>query len=149
MPLISTATVSRAAPLTTTPLSLVTGAYQVAGADGLTPGGVTWDKKVASSPWVHGDRPVHQRKQQSRGSLKIRVTAANMSALTTAIGTLLDAFYQFEYQVSVTFEGTATFTWRCYAADATVGMADERWMQHNVEVVLMFDRSPTPVAGAV
>ena len=149
MPLITAASITRAAPLNpTTPLSLNDSTYAIVGANGLDPGSVQWDKKVASSPWVHGERPVHQRKRQGRGTLVVRVKGSTTAALMTALGVLLDAFHQFEYQLSVTLD-TEVVTWRCYAADSTVGMTDERWQQKNIEVTFIFDRSPVPIAGVL
>lgn len=148
MSLITSAQVSRAAPLTTSPLSIHSGAYRIVGADGLDPGGIQWERKSAGSPWVHGEYPVHQRKRNSRGAIRVKVTAATQSDLNSAKAALLDAFYQFQYDLTVVIDGQ-TYSWRCFAADATVGMADERWMNKNIEVNLMFDRLPTPLQGPI
>lgn len=148
MSLIDSAVISRAAPLTTTSLQLHSGNYRLLGANGLDPGGVQWDRKLVSSPWVHGEYPAHQKKRNSRGVVKVRITAGSQAALRAAQAELLDAFYQFQYTLTVVIN-SQSYAWTCFAADATIGMTDERWMNLNVEATFMFDRLPTPVQGPI
>lgn len=129
-------------------LDLSSGTYNVEGEEGLGMGAVTWDRKVARSPWVDGGVPVQQHKAMSRGSLNVRVTSSTATALQSALDTLITAFYQSTYEIHIDLD-SIEYAWTCYAADMAMNPLDGRWKNNNVSVLFQFLRDPTPITGPV
>lgn len=130
-------------------LSLNTDRYKII-AEGLGPGVVVWDRKYATSPFVHGRYLTNAKKQQGTNILAVRVTGSDKNVVQTHLETLTNAFEQFEYELTTIVEGV-TYTYACEPADYTIGNggAWQRFhlMAYKQEVVFEIPRMPVPVAG--
>lgn len=132
------------------PLSLeVPGQYQIMRST-LGPGAISWRRQTASSPFVHGQVLVNAVKDVATSTLGVRVIGGSASSLWSRIDTLLRAFEQFSFDLTVALDGQ-TFTWRCQAADYSVGESgvfqDFHLRSLQQEVQFSIPRHPTPVAG--
>jgi hypothetical protein len=116
--------------------------------EGITPGEITLRREEVKSPYVHGSYVVNQVKDQGQGRVVIQVDAPTYSDLKTHIQTLIDAFSQWDFVITFTFEG-AVFQWNCTMADYAVGFVNERWHSKAIEVGFQFPRHPVPLQGAV
>jgi hypothetical protein len=114
------------------------------------PGVVQYDRQKVSSPYVNGDFLTNRKKAQVEMPLGIRVTGTSKIDCWNKVGTLLRAFEQFSYELSLTIDGT-TFTYTCEAADYSVGdggMFQTFHMKaYKQEVRLLIPRRPTPTEG--
>lgn len=130
-------------------LALNTDTYKII-RDSWGPGVVEFERHKASSPYINGDFLISRRKAQVEMPLGIRVTGSTPTDCLNKVGTLLRAFEQFRYQLSLTIEGT-TFRYNCESADYSVG--DGGFFQafhiraYKQEVRLVIPRRPTPIEG--
>ena len=129
-------------------LDLVNSTYKIEGEDGIRFGQRTWRRNMVSSPFVHGEFPVTQTMGNSQVECNIQIRAASMSALNTAIASLVAAFSQFEYALYVTLDDV-TWGWTCFAADIAVESSDERMAQFNTVARLSIPRLPIPISGGI
>lgn len=142
------------ASLTRTELSLAglnledPGTYRVVTAG---PGGVSWVRRFVESPYMHGRTLIDARKDQISVPLAVRVYAASLTQLETRAATLLRAFEQFTYHLSISIDGAA-HEYVCEVADYTVddeGTWDKyALMAHEQTYKFVIPRSPIPVQGA-
>lgn len=109
-------------------------------------GTVAWNRITATSPFVDGDVPVHRTKSPSQLSMGVNVVGASQSALSSNVNVLLNAFYEDNYELHISYDGV-DWAWKCYAAEALVGAMDDRFDLLNVEVRFLVPRHPVPVAG--
>ncbi len=146
MPAATTAYVTRT-ELSLTNLSLLDpGVYRI-GREALEAGMVTWRRQLVTSPFVHGAYEVGAVKDQVQGaSLLIRVWGTSQSNLQSRVTTLLAAFTQSTYDITVGLDGTL-WTWRCMRADYKIGFPDSVRRQTVAPVTLSFPRHPVAVAG--
>ena len=150
MPDLSVSASVTRAEMSLAPLSIeVANQYRIMRST-LGPGAVSWRKQTATSPYVHGAILVGAVKDIGLATLGVRVMAPSDSTLWARVDTLVRAFEQFTYDLSVTIDGS-TFTWRCQPADYSVGdsgvFQEFHLMSHQQEVRFTIPRHPTPVAG--
>lgn len=127
----------------------VPGQYQII-RETLGPGSISWRRQTARSAYVHGEVLVGLVKDITVSTLGVRVLGSSAATLWSRMNTLLRAFEQYSYDLSVTLDGQ-TFTWRCQAADYAVGESgvfqDFHLRSLQQEVRFSIPRHPTPVAG--
>ena len=130
-------------------LDLNTDTYKII-RGGWGPGGVVWRRQTVQSPFSSGRYLTGRQKDQAVAPLAIRVTGTNEADCLGKVATLVAAFEQFEYQLSMTVE-TVTYTWNCECADWTFGEGGALQTFHlrayKQEVVFEIPRHPVPVAG--
>lgn len=126
------------------------GIYEILPGSG--PGGLSWRRQTVRSVMMHGEALVGAVKDVQVAPLGVRVYGTTQSQLWSRVRTLLDAFEQFSYSLTLVIGGI-TFTWECQPADSVVGEGGEfqkfHLMSLQTDVQLTIPRSPIPTAGSV
>lgn len=153
-----TASVSRATvpggPLAD--LSLVSADYDLLS---FGPGALSWRRQTVESRWVHGRFLVSAVKDADVAPLEVIVYGTSSADLDAKTRTLLDAFEQWTYDLTVTADGVA-HTWRCEPAEysPSAGSGQRGSYEHfglvagaSAQQVYAFSipRRPVPVAGSM
>lgn len=117
------------------------------------PGSLAWVRRVVTSPYVHGNTLVGAVKDEMEVALTVAVGGSTFTAIDAAVGTLIEAFSQFDYQLHLEFDGMP-FTYNCQPAnwtsstrgDGSVDLADLRagWQVYSFRI----PRHPAAVAGS-
>ncbi len=107
---------------------------------------MTWTKQLVSSPYVDGEFPVSQRRNNVTEECLFEVLGATGAALATNIGAIIAAFKQFSYTLTTTFDGVS-YGWSCNSADYQVIWSGPRIVSGQAQVRLSVPRSPVPAAG--
>lgn len=117
---------------------------------GWGPGSVVWRRQAISSVFAHGRYLTSAQKEQVISPLGVRTYGADEDGCLAAVGTLVAAFEQFSYELTMTI-GATTFTWECEPADYMVGDsgAIQKFHLMSFQQETMFDipHFPIPVAG--
>jgi hypothetical protein len=93
-------------------------------------GGIVWQRyNATSSPWVNGDRIVGQRLSNVDEIFTIYVHGANAADLKLKIETVIAAFSQYRYSLTINWDG-ATFNFMAN------GAADVKAKSDNIDPVL-------------
>lgn len=131
-------------------LAIATATYDVMVDEGslLDVGSVTWRRLTADSPYVNGRVLMAAVKDTPTMAVRIDVIGTDLADVQTKVGTLLTAVWQPSYQLSLTFD-SATYTWDCEPADASVGVNYAHLFGLACPVGLAIPRKPTPAAGPV
>lgn len=118
----------------------------------LGPGSTSWRKEVVESPYTHGNTLVSAVKDIQNAPLGVRVRGSSAAQLDSRLDTLLDAFSQFSYYLSVVIDGE-TKVWLCEPADWSVGEDGEfnkfHLMAKIYEVSFDIPRQPVPTSGSI
>jgi hypothetical protein len=132
-------------------LAIATATYDVLldESNGLSAGTVAWRRMTAESPWVSGRTLVQAVKDTTSLAMQVTVTGADLATVQSNVSTLLTAVWQTTYQLSLTLDTGAVYTWACEPADATVGFNYSHVLGKACPVVLSIPRDPTPVAGPI
>ncbi len=116
------------------------------------PGVVAQARMKVGSPYIHGDFLVAAKKEQVEMPLGVRVTGSTYIDCWNKVGTLLRAFEQFAFVVTVVQDGT-TFQYTCESADYAVGeggiVQKFHMMAYKQEVRFLIPRRPNPTTGPV
>ena len=139
------------------PLTLTSAPYYVDGGDGAGPSG--WDagqviksRVWATSAYVPGGVEVLSVAGMVAATLKVFVyetTGAGWGQLETDLTTLIDAFDQSSYTVTLTIDA-ATFAWTCADADVQIdGFSRLAVIGLALGVTFDIPRSPVPVSGPI
>jgi hypothetical protein len=108
---------------------------------------VTWDRQTVGSRWVDGDYTVSRRRANVSEQIAIEVVADNMLDLRTAMMTLINAFTQDHFTLTVTVDGVV-FAYDCEAGDYTNAMWNTpRLAASRGQVVFTVPRRPIAAAG--
>lgn len=84
---------------------------------------VTWRRDLARSPYLHGAQLLGKVKDLVEGcTLDIDVTGADQAAIKTNVTTLVNAFSQFSYVLTLTLDAS-TWAWTCQPADYRIDPA--------------------------
>lgn len=118
--------------------------YQVG--DQILGGNQTWNRQTVKSPYVDGEIMVNRTRGQVQEQFAVQVFGDTQVAMQQNIATLIDAFSQFTYQLSIEMEN-ATYTYQCDTSDYTVDWTNTRMMAKKALVKLQFPRSPKLVSG--
>lgn len=149
--LVVSYTVSRAAPLPTTPLQLeAPGTYRVVQAG---PGAVAWRRETVTSPFTHGELLIGAVKEQAVAPLSVRVYGASAAALEANTAALLAAFEQFNYTITCTIDGVQ-HSWVCDPADYAPGDDAGLYDPHHLRALqqvysFRIPRNPVPILGSM
>ena len=121
--------------------------YDESGA--LDVGTVTWRRQTAESPYVSGRVLMQAVKDTPTMSMRLAVTGADLATVRANIQTLVTAVWQTTYNLTLTLDTGATYTWTCEPADAQVGFTFSHVLGLAAPVVLTIPRDPNPVAGPI
>lgn len=105
-----------------------------------------WNRQSVRSPYVDGEFTVNRSRSQVQEKFGVYVSGATQGLIQSSIATLLAAFSQFRYQLTITLED-ASYTWNCDTADYTVDWNQARWLARQALVGLTIPRSPLLVNG--
>lgn len=111
-----------------------------------SPAAVTWQRTSVTSPFVDGDITVHRRRGNVTEEMLFEVLGTSQSNLQANLDTLIEAFSQDSFTITVTFAGTS-YAWACEAADYQVIWDGPRVIAKQVQVRLSVPRSPVPLSG--
>lgn len=116
--------------------------------DTLEPGVPTWIRQLVRSPYVEGATEVGATRDLGWGTARFVVQGSTHATIQTRLDTLVDAFFQSSYTLSVVIDGT-TYSWTCMRADC-VGwglVSDESFFGLAMPVAFRWPRQPVPVSG--
>lgn len=137
-------------------LSLVSADYDLLS---FGPGALSWRRQTVESRWVHGRFLVSAVKDADIAPLEVIVFGASSADLDAKTRTLLDAFEQWTYDLTVTADGVA-HTWRCEPAEYSPSTrSGQRGAYEHFGLVagasaqqaytFAIPRRPVPVAGSM
>jgi hypothetical protein len=109
-------------------------------------GQVQWSRQQATSPFVDGSVTVSRFRQTVTEQIAIEVLAGTGAGLKANVDTLIDAFMQDSFILTVVSDG-ATYAYTCEAADYQLAWTGPRMIGHQAQVVLSVPRSPVALAG--
>lgn len=141
------ATISRT-ELGLSTLSLMDDTFDIINEPGFDAGRQTWRRELATSPFVAGALEVGAVRDQALGALVMRVKGATHAALQSSISTLVSAFTQSEYTLTVTYDSTS-YAWTCQRADYQLGFDQAMRIGFVARVAFTYPRSPVPVSGPI
>ena len=111
---------------TGSPLRIGEGSILFDGADSGTHAvewdGVRWDRRTASSPWVHGDVLVGARKTNSTLTMSLWLQGSSHDDVRALWDTLAEAFGQFTYPLTL-WVGSTEYRFTGLVADMSLGFA--------------------------
>lgn len=113
-------------------------------------GAITWRRRTAESPWVHGSVLLGAVKENPTVTLSILVEGDDQEDLMEKTSLLLRGFEQFSYRLRFAVENEA-WEWVCQPADYQPdgGEFTSSHMREFVQIyTFSIPRDPIPVAGA-
>jgi hypothetical protein len=142
-----TATVSRTSG---GPLSLEDpGVYEIIA---FGPGGRSWRRTTVESRFQHGRALLGAVLDTSTAILQVRVKGTSFTQVANRAQTLVDAFSQLTYTLTVTVDG-ASFSFACEAAEIAPLGGDLLQKYHAMarmqEYQLVIPRHPVPTSGVM
>lgn len=113
------------------------------------PGKVPIRREEAKSPLVVATVEIGSVKDDALATMLVQVRGASHSAVQSSISTLISAFSQNEYTLTVSIDGTA-YAWTCRKAQYGLDDFDFAF-RHRLfaHVDLTFPRSPVSVSGPI
>ena len=79
---------------------------------------VAWDRQTVSSRWVDGDVVTSRRRGTVMEQIAVEVVAEDMATLKAYVQTVIAAFVQDAYTMTITIDGQL-WVYNCEAADYT------------------------------
>jgi len=119
--------------------------------DSMGTGDISHRRLTADSPWVPGETLVASVKEQVSMPLGIRVTAASNAALKADMTTVVNAFSQFSYTITVTLDSQTWGVYSCQPADFSIGDSGNyqnlQMITYRQEIYLQIPRNPIISTG--
>lgn len=109
---------------------------------------VTYDRQTVSSPYVNGDITVHRRRGTVSEKFSVYVLGDTQTELQTNIRTLIQAFSQDKFNLSLMLDGIE-WSYMCEASDYQVEWANTNFFAQKVKVTFTLLRSPIALVGGV
>lgn len=109
-------------------------------------GQVQWNRQQVTSPFTDGAVTVYRNRQLVTEQIAVEVMARTGAELKAAVDTLIDAFLQDSFTLTVTSDG-ATYQYACEAADYALLWAGPRMIARQAQVMLSVPRQPAALAG--
>ena len=120
--------------------------------NGISPGSVEKNKHRVSSIFVDGPVTVHSVKGEATLTTRVKVKGASVSAMWSAMDTLIAAFEQTEYTVTLTANG-AQRSWLCEDASYSLGESGEidsiNLISYWQVITFVAERSPVALVGRI
>lgn len=114
-------------------------------------GGVIWNRREVSSPYVHGATLVTATKGMVLQPAKVIVLGSSNADLRGNVNDLIEAVSQFDYSITIDADssdpGIESMTWYCEPADYST---NTYWLEKNqliTEVMLSIPRQPVGVGS--
>lgn len=109
-------------------------------------GTVSWRRQTVQSPFVEGQFTVGAVRDQVEDKFAIEVKGAGQVELQDNLRTLIDAFSQSTFNLTLQLDA-APYTYSCEASDYAIDWTQTRWHNRQVLVTFSLRRSPVPVNG--
>lgn len=109
---------------------------------------VSYRRTTVTSPWVGGRFVTNSVVDSVESAIEVYVIGSSYGNLMTNLSTLLDAFTQPEFDLTLVIDGT-THTWTCEGADYEIGFITETIATRFMPTRFTFHRNPVPVAGVI
>jgi hypothetical protein len=111
-------------------------------------GQVTWRRNQVTSPWVDGAVTVSRAREMVTEQLGVEVFGADATELEAHVTTLIQAFQQSSFTLTVTVESLA-HGYACEAADINYAQFwnGPRLVARQAQLVFSVPRQPVPTAG--
>jgi hypothetical protein len=108
---------------------------------------VSWDRQTVSSRWVDGDTTTSRRRGTVMEPLAVEIMAPDMATLKDYVQTLIEAFCQDAYTMTIRVDGEL-WIYNCEAADYTNLMwTTPRLVAAQGQVQLTVPRRPVAAVG--
>lgn len=116
-------------------------------ADTMLGGQVSWNRTQIGSPHTDGQTTTARQMQMVQEPTNIDVLASSATQLQNRMATLIAAFKQADYTITVTVDG-AVFEYQCEASDYTTVWTGPRWMARRGQLQVQIMRQPRMLQGA-
>lgn len=116
------------------------------------PGGKSWKRIFVDGRYQHGRALIGATLEQMTAPLVVRVYGDTWSHVSNRAQTLIDAFSQRTYTLTITIDGIQS-RWRCEPADINI-VGGDSWQKFHAmanmqEYQIMVPRDPIPLNGAM
>jgi hypothetical protein len=112
-------------------------------------GQVQWSRTTAGSPWLNGTRTTSRVLEMVTEQLTIEVKAPTTLESQVAMATLIAAFQQDSYTLTVEVDGEAIYSYLCESADYQVVWMGPRLVSKQGQATFSVPRQPVPLQGGV
>lgn len=109
-------------------------------------GSMAYQRTTLTSPFTDGGFTAQRFRQQVSEQIAVEVMGGTHVELTANIKTLIEAFEQDSFTVTVTI-GSQTILLDAEAADHQMVWTGPRWVQNQGQVVFTMPRAPQPRQG--
>lgn len=109
-------------------------------------GQTSYERQVASSPYVDGSVTVHRRKNNVNDTFVVYVMGADQVEVQNNVKTLIDAFSQDVFNVTVLLD-SAEYTYQCEASDYQIEWSHVHFHNRKVRVIFSLSRKPIATVG--
>jgi hypothetical protein len=117
---------------------------------GIDPGLSQMKYTWADSPFVAGQQLVNFVPDLTTMYLRFLVKGSDQEDAQANLAAIIQAcILQPSYQVSITIDGIATYTWNCYPAEYQVVFNQWAWFGPLPPLYLAIPRDPIPVSGPI
>lgn len=107
---------------------------------------VQWNRQKASSPFLDGDVTTYRNRQKVTSQIGLEVMGANPGLLQFNMNTLIHAFCQSQFDLSIAI-GQASYQYDCEAADWQEIWTGPRWVANQLQIVFTVPNQPVPLLG--
>lgn len=111
-------------------------------------GNVQWNRQQVSSPFLDGQVTTQRSRQNVTEQIAVEIYAGSGNELQINTRTLIAAFSQSDYVLTVVIGG-ATYAYQCEAADVQTAWVGVRLMANQGQVVFGVPRQPLALLGGV
>lgn len=116
--------------------------------DGFDAGAVSWRREQAESPYVESKITIGRVRDIVEARIGIQVRGATHADIAANVKTLIDAFTQDVFYLSISLDGTV-YRWEGEAADYTMEWNRERLHNKFPLMAFGFLRHPVPTTGPI
>jgi len=123
------------------------GTYEVVS---IGPGARTWRRNLVEGRYMHGRKSIGEVLASMTVPLVVRVYGATWSEVNNRAQTMIDAFSQHTYTLTVVID-SVTHQWQCEPADVSL-VGGDTWSKYHAmagmqEYEILVPRDPIPLQG--
>lgn len=107
----------------------------------------SWQRNTVGSPFIDGTTTTFRTRQMVQEPIQVEVPADTTAELYTQMATIVQAFSQDSFTMTVTVNGQVT-QYACEAADFTVLWQSPRIVNKQGQVTFTMPRQPVPLTGS-
>lgn len=109
-------------------------------------GNINYNRVEASSVFMDSSVTIFRTLPKVQEQIQIEVLGSSQAALQTNIGTLIQAFSQNSFTMTITLGGQV-WQYLCEAADRQMTWSGPRFIARQVQITFMMPRHPIPLQG--